>query len=41
MLQVALELPRAGQGEFQLYGLALLGLLLAAVGLGLATRRRS
>lgn len=34
-----LELPRAGQGEFELYGLAVVGLLLALVGIALALRR--
>jgi hypothetical protein len=40
VLRLALELPRAGQGEFQLFGLGLLGLLILLIGVGLVLRQR-
>jgi LPXTG-motif cell wall-anchored protein len=38
--QAPAQLPRTGETDFSLYGLAALGVLLAAAGARLATRRR-
>jgi hypothetical protein len=39
-LGLGLTLPRAGQGSFELYGLALVGLLIILIGVGLVVRQR-